>query len=495
MEILNIQYVWLVSVHTKQPAPIDEFATDQDEMDIEKTIHRTLPKEEQSVQPSRTLTNDHPLPISKLAPVPETNTPPENEDTDTQEEEKDHSTEPIQSPKSFQPKKSSKSALTAMINKRLSAMNNPLAAEYGSVAGTNDNNAIRLKIWLPHSDNADVPMEICVRGDASVEEVVGYTLYQYIDQKRQPPLDGLLSVIYWNMRIVEEDGEIDEDLPALERGRQIQKFSFAEFALCKATASQIEANERARRIHKSSKTELRPPRSNSSAMIRHTVDPSLGIPTAYKKLGQSTLTNKASTQSLQQSTTPMEPMREIRVHIHNTLSGYCTGTMTMPLSTLFSEILIQICRKWKVEQGEYVLKFQDTKKDVPLDQTLEQYPDLKELVLMKKNSRASGEFAFSTPVDHRISKAQPKFNITNGLPHAYQRFTVTRRMPMLVGRHERILAIDGEYIHVMPSENRTMFDNTKTTVSYHVMNKDVLLISFSHLIILVQFCLANNIVK
>ena len=30
----------------------------------------------------------------------------------------------------------------------------------------------------------------------------------------------------------------------------------------------------------------------------------------------------------------------------------------------------------------------------------------------------------------------------------YKRYTVYRKMPMLVGRHERILAIDGAYIHV-----------------------------------------------
>lgn len=29
-----------------------------------------------------------------------------------------------------------------------------------------------------------------------------------------------------------------------------------------------------------------------------------------------------------------------------------------------------------------------------------------------------------------------------------QRFTVYRKLPMMVGRHERTLAIDGDYIHV-----------------------------------------------
>ncbi|KAG8937036.1 hypothetical protein FRC02_008143 [Tulasnella sp. 418] len=40
-------------------------------------------------------------------------------------------------------------------------------------------------------------------------------------------------------------------------------------------------------------------------------------------------------------------------------------------------------------------------------------------------------------------------------------------MPMLVGRHERTLAIDGDYIHIMPATSRGLLDNVKTS-SYHI---------------------------
>ena len=44
-----------------------------------------------------------------------------------------------------------------------------------------------------------------------------------------------------------------------------------------------------------------------------------------------------------------------------------------------------------------------------------------------------------------------------------------RKVPMLVGRLERTLAIDGDYIHIMPTANkaRGVFDSGKT-VSYHI---------------------------
>lgn len=65
-----------------------------------------------------------------------------------------------------------------------------------------------------------------------------------------------------------------------------------------------------------------------------------------------------------------------------------------------------------------------------------------------------------------------------------QKYTVYRKMPMLVVRHERILAMDGDYIHVrfaafycmynltyspqiMPSATRAFLDSMKTS-SYHI---------------------------
>ena len=86
-----------------------------------------------------------------------------------------------------------------------------------------------LKIWLPFSENKKKPMEVVVKRDASVEDVIGYALYQYIDDGRAP--EPLPSLEAYSLRIVEDDGIIDNDFPALERSRKIEKFSFDQFAL------------------------------------------------------------------------------------------------------------------------------------------------------------------------------------------------------------------------------------------------------------------------
>ena len=62
----------------------------------------------------------------------------------------------------------------------------------------------------------DTPLDIIVKRDASVEEVIGYTLYEYVEDRRQPVIpQALADVIYWNMRIVEDDGSIDDDFPGM----------------------------------------------------------------------------------------------------------------------------------------------------------------------------------------------------------------------------------------------------------------------------------------
>ena len=62
-----------------------------------------------------------------------------------------------------------------------------------------------------------------MRQDVSVEEVIGHGLWIYWEDKAEPRLDeGLddnvdksirLSAVGWCLRIVEDDGEVDEDYP------------------------------------------------------------------------------------------------------------------------------------------------------------------------------------------------------------------------------------------------------------------------------------------
>jgi hypothetical protein len=56
-------------------------------------------------------------------------------------------------------------------------------------------------------------------------------------------------------------------------------------------------------------------------------------------------------------------------------------------------------------------------------------------------------------------------NANDALLSQYKKYTVSRKMPMFVSKRLYILAIDGDYIHLMPPEHKGMFDSVKTVIS------------------------------
>ena len=67
-------------------------------------------------------------------------------------------------------------------------------------------------------------MDLNVRRDATVEEVIGFALWHYWEEDWLPKLDDRLgeddpkrgvrlSAVGWILRIAEEDGEVDDDFP------------------------------------------------------------------------------------------------------------------------------------------------------------------------------------------------------------------------------------------------------------------------------------------
>ncbi|KAJ3045733.1 hypothetical protein HDV00_007859 [Rhizophlyctis rosea] len=321
------------------------------------------------------------------------------------------------------------SALTALIADK-KGNDNPFAAEYSFFSGKGDNDPMRLKIYVALMEEPSEPLLISVKRDATVEEVIGYALYEYLSEGREPPVpDDLKDVVMWNMRIVEDDGTVDDDFPALERTRKIQKFAFDQFAICQASPEQIKANER----HRPPKPVINPTPIDTPG---GTGGPSSGpAPTVF-----------------------------LKVHLYSTLEVKQTTTIQMPTNIPMSEVFEQICRKRKYDSSKYMMKMADTKTDVPSDKTLEQLR-VTEFCILKKTTGGAGDI-FLRPPDEQMSQSeQPHFNTPDGFSNMYRQYAVTHKQ--LMGRHERLLTIDGDYVHVMASENKNIFDTMKTT-SHHV---------------------------
>lgn len=71
-----------------------------------------------------------------------------------------------------------------------------------------------LCVYLPHSSTPYKPISLVVRPDAIIDDVIGYILYDYVEQKRGAELDPeLYDLAQWVLLIAEDDGEIEDELP------------------------------------------------------------------------------------------------------------------------------------------------------------------------------------------------------------------------------------------------------------------------------------------
>jgi hypothetical protein len=94
---------------------------------------------------------------------------------------------------------------------------NPFSELYSAISGRGAAAAAAVIVFFPGSATPTRAMELSVRRDATVEEVLGFALWTYWQDKWEPPLDerqeDKLSAVGWVLRIAEEDGEVDEDFP------------------------------------------------------------------------------------------------------------------------------------------------------------------------------------------------------------------------------------------------------------------------------------------
>lgn len=124
-----------------------------------------------------------------------------------------------------QPIKPAKSALTAMLA-ATSSSSNPFTEFYAAISGRAETDSSSVAVFFPRAKKpSGKVMDLNVRKDASVEEVLGYALWNYWEEGWLPTLDeGLkgeddprattvLSAVGWVLRIAEDDGEVDEDYP------------------------------------------------------------------------------------------------------------------------------------------------------------------------------------------------------------------------------------------------------------------------------------------
>lgn len=81
---------------------------------------------------------------------------------------------------------------------------------------------------------------------------------------------------------------------------------------------------------------------------------------------------------------------------------------------------------------------------------------------MRCHTLLAGDVFLRPPEEKIGGVAEPTYFSSDEYTSAYKKYNVVRKLPMIMGRQERVFAIDGEYIYIMPPENRNFFDTVKT---------------------------------
>jgi hypothetical protein len=109
------------------------------------------------------------------------------------------------------------SALSALLSAKSNSpsASNPFSTLYAALV-SRASDALTLSVYFPHSKLSSKKVKLEVKKDLSVEEVIGCALWAYWEDGREPELEvgeEGQETTGWNLRIAEDDGEVDEDFP------------------------------------------------------------------------------------------------------------------------------------------------------------------------------------------------------------------------------------------------------------------------------------------
>jgi target of rapamycin complex 2 subunit MAPKAP1 len=363
--------------------------------------------------------------------------------------------------------------------------------------------------------------------DTTVAEAIGLSLWRYIEQHLSPILENeKLNFNKWTLRMV-EDGEVDFDFPALSRTRPMTDFTsnnnrgargrsrerpYDEFALVEATPEQFEENQKLTPSDTSARAatthEDGPDLPESAAPTAQATWPRMPPPSQRFKpvLGQlfSSAPHNISLRpadmpepQISYATPRMGVIKTLRIrHLDLDITNQAT-TMDTTTDSYMAEILDHVCKLWNLDKAAYTLKVSNTNTIAPLDRTVEALGTRSDLDLVRRRFGAgplslTGSPGSASPnapllidIDgpkkgssglsgtklkgisglqllHPLAQKQDLISSAGN----FKKYNVTRKhlTAFAQGSHKRILALDADYMHIMPLDtDKTVNSGNKTT--------------------------------
>jgi hypothetical protein len=278
-----------------------------------------------------------------------------------------------------------------------------------------------------------------------------------------------------------------------------------EFALVEATQREFGENEKLTPIYsqeaasavatqndgsedKEDKKPLKPLPSRAKSFRNPITGPSFA-PTATRK----DTSNLADVPKVPQTHAASRTGAPKTVNVHFTDENFNTKNFQMPCTTdtYIADIFDQVCHDLRLEKALYLLKVSGSTTVAPPDRTVEALDTRMDLDLVRRRFVGDGVFGLagspgssspnaplkiSTGGAPKKTKKGDRTNIAMsgpGLIHPlarnpdssalaltttnyYRRYAVLRKQPMsFASSTSRILALDNEYVHIMPGESKT----------------------------------------
>ena len=425
-----------------------------------------------------------------------------------------------------------KSLLSAAIKAKRTKAAMPFES-FASLSGQGDPNPLRLRIWAPFAKSTTAPYEVLIRRSVheneandrqvAVADLIGLSLWRYAEEKLEPAIPPeKLNVNKWTLRMV-EDEEVDYDFPPLERNKPVVAFTtvnnraarsrsnskpYDEFALVEATDEQFQTNQVITPQFKQEAVAEVPPlddnltpkntpmlQSSALAGNQPRQHPLLTTMSALRQ--NASLADAPAVGAAMIPTTRTGIQKLLRIHIHSldAAPGQMI-TLDVTTDTYLADVLDTICKKRQLDKANHVLKLTGSGTVVLLDRTVESIGNRTELDLYRRRFATDGPLTMTgspsstsskTPLmgDRPAPRKIQKGQMLGSHPLAqesikqdelgsanYRKYTVWRKQPMrFVGLNEKILAIDGEYLHIMPAQTgKTMFEGQGKTTTVHFSN-------------------------
>lgn len=372
----------------------------------------------------------------------------------------------------------------------------------------------------------------------TVSEAIGFALWRYQEEKLEPPLSPeKCNVNSWVLRMY-DDGEIDDEFPPLTRNKPIMDFAsnnsrgmrprarekpWDEFGLVEASEREMAENEKltprysrevaatlaSQKSEPDEQTERKPPPKPMATRAKSFRNPITGpsfAPTATRK-DTSALADAPSAPSTQAQPRMGAPKT---VNVHFTDENFNTKHIPVPCTTdtYIAEIFDKVCQVLHLDKGLYVLKVSGSTTVAPSDRTVEALGTRMDLDLVRRRFVGDGVFGLAgspgssspnapliistggAPKKTKKSDRAAAAVSGHGLIHPlakhdptaltltqtyYRRYPVTRKQPMsFASSTARILALDSEYIHIMPGESnapnnvsKALFEQPAKTTTVH----------------------------